>query len=163
MTTRLSTQLDLPPIDQVGFVVPDMAEALTLYTPLFGPFTMMNSQIAGATFRGQNKDCHLQLAFGKSGDMEIELIAPLSGEGPHQEFIDAGGSGMHHLRYRVSDHDEKVKLAESIGFEIIWHMQMDKDIVFSYMQREGDPFILEFLQMPWFLVPDSGFRKSLCS
>ncbi|MEH6593124.1 MAG: VOC family protein [Halioglobus sp.] len=148
MSSKLQEQLDLPPIDQIGFVVPDMDAAIKLYEPLFGPFSTMDSPLEGASFRGQKKDCHLMLAFGKSGDMEIELIAPLSGEGPHQEFVDAGGNGMHHLRYRVNDHDNKVKTAETIGFETLWTMRMGKDIAFSYMQREGDPLIIELLQMP---------------
>ena len=148
MSNELQEQLDLPPIDQIGFVVPDMDAAIKLYEPLFGPFSMMDSPIEGANLRGKIKDCHLLLAFGKSGDMEIELIAPVSGESPHQEFIDAGGNGMHHLRYRVSDHDAKVKAAASIGFETIWTMRMGEDIAFTYMQRDGDPLIIEFLQMP---------------
>jgi len=148
MNKELQNQLELPPIDQIGFVVPDMKTAIKLYEPLFGPFSMMDSPIEGAIYRGQEKDCQLQLAFGKSGDLEIELIAPSGGEGPHQEFINAGGNGMHHVRYRVADHDQKVKLAESVGFKAIWTKRMGQDIAFTYLQREGDPLIIEILQMP---------------
>ncbi|MGI9284735.1 MAG: VOC family protein [Pseudomonadales bacterium] len=148
MTDILQQQLNLPPIDQIGFVVPDLDAALQLYDPLFGPFEMMDAPLQGTTFRGKKIDCHLSLAFGKSGALEMEFITVLSGACPHQEFLDAGGNGMHHVRYRVSDHDEKVAAARAIGFNPIWSMRMDGDIAFSYLQREGDPLIIEILQMP---------------
>ncbi|MGI9293502.1 MAG: VOC family protein [Pseudomonadales bacterium] len=148
MSDTLQQRLDLPPIDQVGFVVPDLDAALKLYEPLFGPFEMLDAPLQGATFRGEKKDCHLSLAFGKSGVLEMEFIAVLSGACPHQEFLDAGGNGMHHVRYRVGDHDAKVAAASAIGFDPIWSMRMDGDIAFSYLQRAGDPLIIEFLQMP---------------
>ena len=141
-------QLDLPPADQVGFVVPDMEAALALYGPMFGPFTMMDSPVADASFRGELVDCHLELAFGKSGDLEIELIAVKSGRSPHQEFLDAGGNGMHHLRFRVDDHDALVAQAETIGYQAIWTKYMAGGIAFSYLERAEDPLIIEFLQMP---------------
>lgn len=148
MNDTLAQQLDLPPIDQVGFVVPDMEVALKLYEPLFGPFQMMDSPIEDANFHGEPKNCHLLLAFGKSGEMEIELISVISGECPHQDFLDAGGNGMHHLRYRVDNHDASVKKAQSIGYQSIWHQRIGEDIAFTYMQRDNDPLIIEFLQMP---------------
>jgi hypothetical protein len=37
------------------------------------------------------------MAFGHSGDLEIELIEVLSGTSPHTEFLDQGRSGMHLL------------------------------------------------------------------
>ncbi len=147
MERELQNQLGLPAIDQIGFVVPDMKAAVKFYDPLFGPFRMMDTLIEGALYRGREEDCKLQLAFGKSGDIEIELIAPAGGEGPHQEFIDAGGNGIHHMRYRVIDHDQTVELVERIGFKTIWTKRMAADIAVTYLEREGDPLIIEILQM----------------
>ena len=53
------------------------------------------------------------MAFGRSGPLEIELIQPVSGEGPHQEFLDAGNEGMHHVRFRVDDLDARVAELEA--------------------------------------------------
>lgn len=147
MDQMIRQLMDLPPADQVGFVVPDMEVALTLYEPMFGEFTAMDAPLQGAVLRGQSEDCELRLAFAKSGDLEIELIQPLSGKSPHQEFLDAGGNGMHHLRFRVDDHDAMVVKAQACGWEQTWCMRMRDDIAFSYLSRPEDSLFIEFLMM----------------
>ena len=148
MDESVAQQLGLPPIDQIGFAVADMEAALALYEPLFGPFMLLDVPITGADFRGVPTDCHLQVALGKSGDLEIELIAVLSGNSPHREFVEANGSGMHHLRYRVEDHDTAIAAAEKLGIKRIWTHQFSEEIVFSYLERAGDSVTYELLQMP---------------
>ena len=39
MANDLQSALNLPPIDQIGFVVKDLSQAMKAYEPLFGPFT----------------------------------------------------------------------------------------------------------------------------
>ena len=140
--------LGLPPIDQVGFVVKSLAEAEERYGALFGPWTRMDGSVEAATYRGRVCDAKLGLLFGHSGDLEIEFIEWRSGESPHREFIEAGREGMHHLRYRVDDTDAWIEKVAGIGYHPIWYKQFSKDIVFSYLEREGDPLLIEFLQMP---------------
>ncbi len=148
MSDDFRQALDLPPIDQVGFVVPDMEAALALYEPLFGPFQRMDAPVEGATYRGEKKDCRLRLAFGRSGEVEIELIAITDGESPHREFLDRGGNGMHHLRFRVGDAiDRKIEEARAFGYECIWYKRMSDELAFAYLERAGDPLIVELLQM----------------
>lgn len=140
--------IGLPPIDQVGFVVRDIDAAIAQYEPLFGPFSRMETPIEGATYRGRKADCELKIAFGRSGNLEIELIECVSGEGPHREFIDAGGEGMHHLRFRVEDVDAWLPKLKKLGYEPVWSKRWSADTVFCYLQREDDPTLLELLQMP---------------
>ena len=148
MDNSLEHTLGLPGCDQVGFVVKDLDVAMQQYAPLFGPFTTMVGDVDAADFRGERKDAQLMIAFGKSGDLEIELIEWKGGESPHSEFIQAGREGMHHIRYRVDDCDTCVTKAESIGFTRCWYKAMGDDIKFAYMERADDPLIIEFLQMP---------------
>ncbi len=140
--------LGLPPIDQVGFVVKSLADAEQRYGALFGPWTRMNGSVQGATYRGRVCDAELELLFGHSGELEIEFIEWRGGESPHREFIEAGREGMHHLRYRVDDTDGWIEKVAEIGYHPIWYKQFSRDIVFSYLEREGDPLLIEFLQMP---------------
>ena len=140
--------LGLPPIDQVGFVVRSVDEAERRYGPLFGPFTRMDGSVKGADYRGRVRDVELQLLFGRSGELEIEFIEWRSGESPHREFIEAGREGLHHLRHRVDDTDAWIERVAAVGYRPIWYKQFSPEIVFAYLERAGDPLILELLQMP---------------
>jgi methylmalonyl-CoA/ethylmalonyl-CoA epimerase len=146
MDTEIRAQLKLPPIDQVGFVVRDMEAALKLYEPLFGPFTTMDSGEFEYDYRGEKDVSSLKLAFGRSGDVEIELIQWVSGRTPHKEFIDAGREGMHHLRFRVDNLDEKVGEAQALGYHSIWQTRYGEGLAVAYLEREGDPLLLEFFE-----------------
>ncbi len=138
----------LPAIDQIGFVVPDMDQALRDYEPLFGPFERIDSPLKQVWFRGKRCDVHLELAFGRSGDMEIEFIAVRSGDSPHSEFLAAGGNGVQHLRMRVDDHDVAAEKLAAMGYEAVWHHRIGDDIAFSYHQRNAETTMIELLQMP---------------
>lgn len=140
--------LGLPSIDQVGLVVRDLDAAMALYAPIFGPFSTLDGSVRSADFRGEKKDVELKLAFGRSGDLEIELIEWVSGESPHSEFIQSGREGLHHLRFRVANCDAEAARLESIGYACCWYKAMGSDIKFAYLERAGDPLVLELLQMP---------------
>lgn len=140
--------VSLPPIDQVGFVVRDLNKAMAQYQSLFGPFTTMDSPLQGALYRGTPTDCHLLLAFGKSGDIEMEFIQVLSGASPHSEFLDNGGEGIHHVRYRIDNLNAIMSAAEESGFTPIWYHDMGF-AKWAYLEQVDNPgVILEFLQMP---------------
>lgn len=141
-------ELGLPPIDQVGFVVRSLEESRKRYEPLFGPFTEMDGSVAEANYRGEIADAQLQIMFGHSGDLEIEFIEWRGGRSPHREFIEQGREGMHHLRYRVDDVDAWIEKLEPVGFRPIWYKQFSPEITFAYLEREGDPLLIEFLKMP---------------
>jgi len=142
------TGLGLPPIDQVGFVVRSLDEAERRYASLFGPFQRIDGSVQGATFRGKKADVKLEILFGHSGDLEIEFIEWQGGESPHSEFIEAGREGMHHVRYRVDDADAWIGKVARVGYLPIWYMHFSPEIKFAYLERDGDPLIIEFLQMP---------------
>jgi methylmalonyl-CoA/ethylmalonyl-CoA epimerase len=146
MTAQLRRQLHLPDLDQVGFVVRDMAQALLLYEPLFGPFSTMDPGPMTYNYRGVQEECCIRLAFGKSGTVEIELIEWVSGGCPHKEFLDAGREGMHHLRFIVDDVDTQVARAQAVGYESIWSKRFGVGLAVAYLERPGDPLLLEFFE-----------------
>ncbi len=143
-------QFDLGDIDQVGYVVRDLEKAIPRFEAIFGECTRMDSDTPGTTFRGQPSDVTLKMAFFQSGLMEIELIEPVSGAGPHQEFLDAGGEGAHHVRFRVSDVDGKLPELEAAGYQTIWYHRYTPEIVWAYLEapaNEGGG-VFELLEMP---------------
>lgn len=140
--------LGLPPADQVGFVVRNLREWTRRYDSMFGPFHYMDGSVQAADYRGRLEDAKLEIAFGRSGDLEIEFIEWQGGHSPHREFIESGGEGMHHIRFRVEDADYWIEKVKTVGFEPIWYKRFSADTTFAYLERKGDPLIIEFLQMP---------------
>lgn len=148
--TELEAALDLPPCCQVGFVVPRLEAAIALYEPLFGPFAIVDyGEIEGAFFRGHPSAYRIRMGIGYSGDLELELIEWVSGETPHKEFLDSGRSGMHHLSFHVPDLDGVVERAKSLGYAAIWYHRMSDEIAYAYLERVGDPLLVELTERPW--------------
>jgi hypothetical protein len=146
MEEHIREQLNLPDLDQVGFVVRSLEQALALYEPLFGPFSTMDPGPMTYDYRGAQEECDMRLAFGRSGDVEIELIEWVAGGCPHKEFLDAGREGMHHLRFIVENLDTAVTGAAALGYENIWSKRYRGGLAVAYLERAGDPLLLEFLE-----------------
>lgn len=140
---------DLPQPDQIGFVVKDLARAIELYDPLFGPFTVPDFGPQTASYRGAEPTPYsLKYAFGSANGLEIELIEWVEGDTPHRDFIEQGREGMHHIRYRIDDLDLWLERVGAIGFEVVWSARLGPGIGYAYCERAGDPLLLEFLQLP---------------
>jgi len=147
---EIRVALDLPACCQVGFVYPDLEQAMALYEPLFGKFQVVDyGEIEGATFRGKPSAYEIKMGIAYSGPLELELIEWVSGETPHKEFTLAGRSGMHHLSFAVPDLDEVVVRAEPLGYEAIWYHAMSDEIKYVYLERPDDPLLIELTQRPW--------------
>jgi methylmalonyl-CoA/ethylmalonyl-CoA epimerase len=104
--------------------------------------------VPAATYRGRSADVKLDIAIGHSGALEIELIQWIAGDSPHREFIERGREGMHHVQYRVEDADGWIAKLAPLGYQPIWYKQWCADTTFAYLERGGDPLIVEFLEMP---------------
>lgn len=146
MSVDIRQTLDLPDLNQVGFVVRSLEQALVLYEPMFGPFSTMDPGPMSYDYRGSETECDMRLAFGKSGDVEIELIEWVAGGCPHKEFLDAGREGMHHLRFIVDDLDAKVTEAQGIGYQSIWSKRYGEGLAVAYLERKGDPLVIELFE-----------------
>lgn len=146
MNDQVREQLNLPPMDQVGFVVRDLDQAVALYEPMFGPFSTMDVGPMTYNYRGAQEECDMRIAFGRSGDVEIELIQWLRGGCPHKEFIDAGREGMHHLRFRVDNLEDKVAEAETLGYRAVWGKRYSGEMAVAYLERDGDALWLELFE-----------------
>ncbi len=142
--------LGLSTICQVGMVFPKLEPAIQHYEALFGRFVVIDGgPMSGASFRGRGGDYHIRLAIGYSGDLEIELIEWVSGETPHREFLEKGRSGLHHVSFRVEHTEDVIARAKPLGYEAIWLHRMDPTIAYAYLERPGDPLILELSERPW--------------
>ena len=147
----VASQLGLPPIDQVAWIVRDLDKALESFGPLFGEFTRMDSSLEGCQYRGRRADVSLRIAFGRSGPLEIELIEPVSGESPHFELLEKYGEGVHHVRFRVDDLDPPREKLEALGFRVIWAHEMPAiHTRWAYLEAPAGQggALVELLEMP---------------
>ncbi len=139
--------VELPPIDQVGFVVKSLDETVKHYAHLFGPFTFMDSPMKGVLYRGVPTDVNLRIAYGSAGNVEMEFIEVISGASPHSEFRDAGREGIHHFRYRVPDCDATIAALAGEGFAPIWYQDLGF-AKFAYLEHASrDGVLIELLEM----------------
>ncbi len=146
MQDAIGEQLELGPCDQIGFVFADLEAAIKRYEPIFGHFEVQEFGSFEYDYRGEKDHCELKIAFGKSGDLEIELIEWVSGGSPHKEFLERGREGMHHMRFRVDDLDAKVREAEAFGYRAIWSTRFAEGLAVAYLERDGDPLLVELFE-----------------
>jgi hypothetical protein len=142
--------VQLPPIDQVGFVVRDARKTAAEWEKFFGPFEFLDSPMQDVIYRGRKTDCHLLLALGKSGPIEIELIEVISGQSLHSEALAQGRTGPHHLRCKVDDIAASVKALEAEGLRSVWGQRYSDEVAFWYLEGLQDLY-LELME--WKLPP----------
>ena len=53
---------------------------------------------------------------------------------------------MQHLRFIVEDLDSKVAEAEVHGYETIWGKRYGEGLAVAYLERKGDPLVIEFFE-----------------
>jgi len=110
--------LGLPPVSQVGLVVRDLERVVEYYSSALGlgPFTRY--VFAPEKHWFMEEPCPLKLGTAKSawGDLELELIQPLEGNGLHREFLETHGEGLQHLGFHVADYDEVFDRFLQAGF-----------------------------------------------
>ena len=107
-----------PGFFQQAFVVADLEAAQASMQAALGCGEFVNLPAADLEYelRGEPVSCALALGFARSGNVQIELLHPVRGEGLHVEFLATNGPGAHHFGYLVDDLDDTVARAEAAGF-----------------------------------------------
>ena len=92
---------------QQAFVVADLAPAEQAMRATLGCGEFVNLPATDLDYelRGAQVSCAIALGFARSGNMQIELLQPVRGEGLHVEFLASNGPGLHHLGFLVDDLD----------------------------------------------------------
>ena len=126
---------ELGPIDQVAFVVRDMAAALPMYTSLFGPFSQREASYSPetTTYRGRPISARLLVAATGPNPVEIELIQVLEGEPPQADHLAQHGEGLHHVRFVVADLEPTRDSMEEAGFETVLYGSTQSGNLRAYM------------------------------
>ena len=77
------TELKLPPVYQLGYVVGNIDKACEFYQSTYGvgPFQIIDEvDMEGVILRGKPISTRIKVAFANSNEIELEFIEPLQGE-----------------------------------------------------------------------------------
>lgn len=137
------------PVVQLAWVTDDIAATERLLREQFGvgAWTRLDDirfDPEETTLRGLPVDFTIHVSLGYAGDLQLELIQPVAGEGIHAEFLSERGPGLHHLCFAVDDVDAACAAAEAAGVPVLMRgSMMGGEIEFAYVDgsASGVPFI----------------------
>ncbi|CAN5864479.1 VOC family protein [soil metagenome] len=105
------------------------------------------------TYRGQPADFRADIALSYLGDLQLELIRPLSGASPYRDFLDTNpDGGLHHVCTDAADADRfdaAVAAAVLAGADVVAQGVMPGGLRFAYVSNAaaGVPY-LEIAHIP---------------
>lgn len=138
------------PITQVCWVVEDIGAAEAFHRDHFGvpAWTRLDDVRFGpddATYRGAPADFTAHVSLGYAGDLQLELIQPVTGESLYAEFLRTSpGGGLHHVCFETDDLAAAVARAEAAGLEVVQSGVMGGGLMaFAYVDgaRWGAPYV----------------------
>ncbi len=138
-------------IAQVGIVAEDAARIAVEMTRLLGigPWTFVHVIPTDLTFHDKflGSVPYVQaLAWASFGDLQIELVEPLYGEGPHNEYLRNHGRSVQHISFgEVDDYDEMLASLRAAGFSIEFQGRLAGAAEATYLDMVEDiGTVLEF-------------------
>lgn len=142
--------LDQTPV-QIAWVTRDLGAAEATLTALMGARTwvrMPGVHFApdACTYRGAPADFVADISLSYAGDMQLELIAPVSGVSIYTEFLDTVGPGLHHVCLEAPDgaaFERALTDADQRGAPVVQEGVMSGGMRFAYVSAPdaGIPFI----------------------
>ncbi len=134
----------------IGLVVRDMNKTIERLTALgIGPFTpRILPPDAQETYRGKPfvPSQRVAIQITHIGDMELELIQPIDGASPHQEFLTQKGEGIQHLGFMVDNLQEDVQRLTAQGSTILLTSQFKGGGGVVYLDLAAAGLIVELVQ-----------------
>lgn len=145
---------------QQAFVVDDLAAAEGAMRASLGcgAFVDLPATDLDYELRGRQVSCAIALGFARSGNMQVELLQPVRGEGLHVEFLASNGPGLHHLGFIVDDLDAVIALGATTGFPKLMGSTFGSlsfayldtfDALGVYVELVEDPDEMMMSLMPW--------------
>lgn len=131
------------PVTQVAWVTDDLDATGRALSAMFGipAWTRLPDIRFGpdtCTYRGQPADFVADISLAYSGDLQLELIHPVSGESIYTEHLERHGAGLHHVCVEVDDLVGAVAAARAAGHEVVQQGSMaDGGMEFAYVDTSA--------------------------
>lgn len=97
-----------PSVAHLGIAVADLEEAQRFYRDILG----LTPAPLGTADGAEIVSVHV-------GDVEIELLAPRTTDGPIAKFLARRGPGIHHVCYAVPDLDAALDACRRHGYQLV--------------------------------------------
>jgi methylmalonyl-CoA/ethylmalonyl-CoA epimerase len=135
-------------LTQVGVVVRDVEKAVKQLSSMgIGPFRAMTlPPTRQEWFRDKPMNAEFNIQGAKIGDVDLELIQPLSGESPHKEFLDTKGEGIQHVMFAVDDFEKTVTQLTEKGATILLRAKFPGGGGVAYVDLGIGGIIFELVQ-----------------
>jgi len=132
---------------QIAWVTRDLDVTEATLTTLLGArkwIRMPGVQFCGdCTYRGEPADFVADISLSYAGDMQLELIRPVSGASIYTEFLDTVGPGLHHVCVEAVDDAAFEQAVRDAGVPVVQDGVMPGGMRFAYVSAPdaGVPFI----------------------
>ncbi len=131
-------------VDQIGFVVKDIDEAVEQYYKRFGVgdwkiYTYGPPLLSYMTRNGKPFTYKARIALSYFGESRIELIQNLEGDTVYSEFTERHGYGVHHLGIYVPDIQASLAEVREAGIAVTMEgagFGLDGDGYFAYLDTD---------------------------
>ncbi|CAJ1497960.1 VOC family protein [[Mycobacterium] kokjensenii] len=150
------TPTSRPPV-QIAWVTRDLDATETMLTALLGArrwIRMPGVHFAPETcsYLGEPADFVADIALSYAGDMQLEVIAPVSGRSLYDDFLREHGPGLHHVCIEAEDpetFEAMLNDAAERGARVVARGVMPGGMYFAYVSAPdaGIPY-LEIAYVP---------------
>lgn len=97
-------------VDHIGIAVMNIDRSLSYYTDTLGLKLLMIEEVENQQVR---------VAFIDAGNIILELLEPLDGEGVIAKFIEKRGEGVHHIAFGVTDIRARMQALQEQGIQLL--------------------------------------------
>lgn len=133
---------------QIGMVVKDLDKTMERLTALgIGPFTtrFLHSADREEWMGNKRMDADFKFGFTNIGDMQLELIQPVSGDSPHKQFLESKGEGIQHIGCAVQDVQKEADKLTKLGVKILLRAKFPEGGGVAYCDL-GSGIIVELIE-----------------
>ena len=122
-------------IDHVGFIVPDIEKAVEHMKDHYGIKDIIRRapylQTCWTNGQPHPQQCKCAVLILENNQCQIELLEPVTEGGYHWDYIQAGGSGINHICFKVKDFDHWREYFRAKGDDIFFEYE-DEDEANGY-------------------------------
>ena len=110
----------LKELNQIGIVVRDLDEAMRRWSTFgVGPWSVVtvgDGDGSSLSLYGEERSFVFRGANAMLGNVEIELLQPISGDSPHAQHLLERGEGVHHLGFNCENPEDCAQELEGMGY-----------------------------------------------